>query len=63
MTLKSRYLSEPVIADLDEKMVFLGGPRQVGKTVLARDLIGSKFKSSYFNYDKLKQRLAALNSE
>ena len=36
-----RYLREQLAADLDEKMVFLGGPRQVGKTTLARALPSS----------------------
>ena len=30
-----RYLSAPIRDDLRSKMVFLGGPRQVGKTTLA----------------------------
>ena len=32
----SRYLEEPIEEDLKEKMVFLAGARQVGKTTLAR---------------------------
>ena len=27
-----RYLADPIKDDLERKMVFLGGPRQVGKT-------------------------------
>ena len=34
-----RYLHAQITRDLDEKMVFLGGPRQVGKTTLARQVI------------------------
>ena len=30
-----RYLQEVVKTDLTEKMVFIGGPRQVGKTTFA----------------------------
>jgi predicted AAA+ superfamily ATPase len=33
--LKNRYLTECIVEDLSEKMVFVGGPRQVGKTTLA----------------------------
>jgi predicted AAA+ superfamily ATPase len=33
------YLVEPIHQDLKEKMAFLGGPRQVGKTTLALGLI------------------------
>ena len=35
----NRYLAAAVVADLKEKMVFLGGPRQVGKTTLALSLL------------------------
>lgn len=31
-----RYLSKEIINDLQDKMVFIGGPRQVGKTTLSR---------------------------
>lgn len=31
-----RYLSEQIKIDLKRKMVFIGGPRQVGKTTLAK---------------------------
>ncbi len=31
-----RYLDDRVQADLAQKMVFLTGPRQVGKTTLGR---------------------------
>lgn len=36
-----RYLHDAIDEDLAEKMVFLGGPRQVGKTTLALWLIGA----------------------
>jgi predicted AAA+ superfamily ATPase len=32
-------------------MVFLGGPRQVGKTTLALDLLGSGKTARYYNFD------------
>src|SRR5687768_4906958 len=44
-----RYLKSQVVADLKRKMVFLGGPRQVGKTTLAKRLLRSQ--SGYFNWD------------
>lgn len=34
-----RALRPILLADLEEKMVFLGGPRQVGKTTLALSLL------------------------
>jgi len=32
----TRYLEKEIRKDLEEKMVFLSGPRQVGKTTLAK---------------------------
>lgn len=49
---KSRYLTHNIIEDLNSKMVFIGGARQVGKTTLARNIISKNFKSSnYYNWD------------
>ncbi len=63
MPLKDRYLKKAVCEDLPEGMVFIGGPRQVGKTTLARDIIGSGFKTSYYNWDKIQHRVKALKGE
>lgn len=47
----NRYLSDRIYADLKKKMVFITGPRQVGKTFLAKE-ISSKFSNPvYLNYD------------
>lgn len=52
----NRYLTEPLKADLGRKMVLLTGPRQVGKTTLARS-IGEQFQRPlYLNYDALPDR-------
>lgn len=49
--LKKRYLDKYITSDLKDKMVFIGGPRQVGKTTLAK-LIGEKYKNPvYLNWD------------
>jgi uncharacterized protein len=56
--LKKRYLYNSISDDLCEKMVFIGGPRQVGKTTLAQ-LIGTKSyttKHQYLNWDNRKDR-------
>ena len=46
-----RTRMEQIIKDLDKKMVFIVGPRQVGKTFLAKE-IAKKFKKvDYLNYD------------
>jgi len=44
-----RYLSENIKKDLARKMVFLAGPRQVGKTTLARELCQDV--DLYLNWD------------
>ncbi|MBM3295275.1 MAG: ATP-binding protein [Candidatus Aminicenantes bacterium] len=55
--LRERYLTEPVEEDLHEKMVFVGGARQVGKTTFAVDLLGKRFRSpAYFNWDNRTDR-------
>lgn len=45
-----------IIEDLKKKMVFLVGPRQVGKTWLARDVAKGYKKPLYLNYDSLEDR-------
>ena len=49
MTFPQRYVTVQIQKDLTRKMVFLGGPRQVGKTTLAQTLLGSKQKG-YLNW-------------
>lgn len=54
MEARSRYLVAPIRDALARKMVFVGGPRQVGKTTLALSLLGSGTDEShraYFNWD------------
>ena len=47
-----RYIAAHVLNDLQRKMVFIGGPRQVGKTTLAKALLDRHFpKGRYFNWD------------
>lgn len=51
-----RYLYPYTSRDLGKKMVFIGGPRQVGKTTFARAL-GRAFKRvEYFNWDADRSR-------
>ena len=56
-----RYLSEQVLADLDRKMVFVAGPRQVGKTTLPQGLPGTK--EDYLNWDITAHRHRILRHE
>ncbi|MBW2031732.1 MAG: ATP-binding protein [Deltaproteobacteria bacterium] len=48
-----RYIISHVLEDLKRKMVFIGGPRQVGKTTLAKAILDNYFPESgrYFNWD------------
>jgi len=60
---QQRYLTKFVLEDLKEKMVFVGGPRQVGKTTLARELVGNHFQhSGYFNWDNRQDRRSIMQS-
>jgi len=47
----NRYLSDIVRADLGRRMVLLTGPRQVGKTTLARELMTGYHRPQYLNWD------------
>ena len=61
--LLERYLTKYIHKDLAEKMVFVGGARQVGKTTLAKELIASRFKgSAYFNWDNRQDRKKIINT-
>lgn len=51
-----RYLDELVLKDLTTKMVVLTGPRQVGKTTLARQLMQLFGNAQYLNWDVLPDR-------
>jgi hypothetical protein len=46
-----RYLESAVRADLGKKMVFLSGPRQVGKTTLAKAIMADYANAQFLNWD------------
>src|SRR3989338_5306229 len=57
-------LQKPIIVkDLDKKMVILTGPRQVGKTTLAKSLSTSWTGLEYLNWDSGKDRKIMLRQE
>jgi predicted AAA+ superfamily ATPase len=59
-----RYIAPYIIKDLAKKMVFIGGPRQVGKTTLAKHLLKTNYPDGeYFNWDYDEDRQRILNKE
>jgi uncharacterized protein len=56
-----RYLESQVLRDLKRKMVFVAGPRQVGKTTMARSLPGAE--DGYLNWDVPEHRERILKQE
>ncbi len=57
----TRYLLPQVRHDLTRKMVFVAGPRQVGKTTLARSIAGAD--AGYLNWDIAEHRQRILGNE
>lgn len=54
MTVAKRYLTPQILADLKRKMVFVAGPRQIGKTTLGRSIPGGT--QGYLNWDIARDR-------
>lgn len=57
-----RYLEPYIVKDLKRKMVFISGPRQIGKTTLAKNLLTTK-QDYYLNFDIKNDRKIILSSE
>jgi len=51
-----RFQKTLIFRDLQKKMVFLAGPRQAGKTTLAKELANEFSSFVYLNYDRLEDR-------
>jgi predicted AAA+ superfamily ATPase len=60
--MKNRYIRDSVLQDLEKKMVFIGGPRQVGKTTFATNLVPKK-QIDYLNWDIKDDRARILKDE
>lgn len=60
-----RYLKNDILDFLGKKMVFLGGPRQVGKTTLAVSFLNPPSVKSpqYLNWDSASDRKIILSNE
>jgi predicted AAA+ superfamily ATPase len=56
-----RLLSSHIIEDLQKKLVILSGPRQCGKTYLAKNLISSDIQ--YLNFDVYRDHVQIMKRE
>jgi predicted AAA+ superfamily ATPase len=55
-----RNIADSILDDLKRKIILLSGPRQVGKTTLAKSLMKS---FAYYNFDDLDDRLILIKKE
>ena len=55
---KQRYIKTHITKDLKDRMVFIGGPRQVGKTTLSLTFLENPVEShpAYLNWDNVSIR-------
>lgn len=51
-----RYLFDYILKDLANKIVFITGPRQVGKTFLSKQLMKNFSTPQYLNFDNLEDK-------
>lgn len=60
-----RYLKRPVADDLRDRMVFIGGPRQVGKTTFALSFLSEPTEThpAYLNWDHIRDRRSLMEGE
>jgi predicted AAA+ superfamily ATPase len=58
-----RYLTSYIQEDLKRKMVLVGGPRQCGKTTLAKSILQSYSSGLYLNWDNVKHRNIILQQD
>ncbi len=59
-----RYSESLILKDLMKKMVFIGGPRQVGKTTMAKRILKESFQSGeYLNWDFDRDRRRIMSNE
>lgn len=65
MKLPKRYLYDQISKDLQKKMVFIGGPRQVGKTTLAQSFLKNYHDEhpGYLNWDLSEHKKRIKNRE
>ena len=55
-----RYLEQSIKEDLNQKMVFVSGPRQCGKTTMAKKILeqemGQRASAFYLTWDAAEDR-------
>lgn len=56
LVVMKRIRENTILKDLRKKMVFISGPRQVGKTWLAKEIAERYERSVYLNYDNFEDR-------
>jgi len=57
-----RHIRKNILKDLKKKMVFITGPRQVGKTYLAKEIMTEYQKPQYLNFDNLSDARIILSA-
>jgi hypothetical protein len=62
MRVLKRYIAQQARSDLDRKILFIGGPRQVGKTTFSLH-VRPKKERKYLNWDIMAHRSAILDGE
>lgn len=63
--MEKRYLEAQILKDISKKMVFVAGPRQVGKTTLVKTLARRHFSETaqYLNWDQRSHRQIIVRQE
>ena len=62
--MENRNICPFLLEDIKEKMLFLGGPRQIGKTTLAKELLTKEMEGYiYYNWDNLDHRQRVLKAK
>ncbi len=56
MIIERKVYKEKILNDLNKKMVLIAGPRQVGKTFLAKEILKKFPGGVYLNYDLFEHR-------
>jgi len=64
-TIYDRYLKKFAAADLKTQMIFVGGPRQVGKTTFALSFLSTPSENhpAYLNWDDVHARPTLMRGE